>query len=33
VVVATPSREWAVGDVVDVTLEQTKKGGSRNELD
>ena len=33
VVVATHSREWQVGQIVDVVLEQSMLGGMKNELD
>ena len=33
VVVATHSREWQVGQVIDVTLGQPSQGGKKNELD
>jgi CRISPR-associated protein Csx3 len=33
IVVATHSKEWQVGQIVDVTLVQPERGGDKNELD
>jgi CRISPR-associated protein Csx3 len=33
VVVATHSKDWALGQVVNVILEQSVRGGKKNELD